>query len=278
METVDVRRVFREKNPSLARLIPGFIFRYLERIIHQDYANWFFEKYKDQYGLDWAHAAIKDFNISLNIKGEENLPADGRFIFASNHPLGGFDGLLLLSAVRRHYPRAIFLANDILMNLKNMEDLFIPINKHGSQSRDSVRMIEKMYQSDTQLLTFPSGYVSRRIKRVIQDLEWQKSFIAKAIQHRRDIIPVHISGRNTNFFYRLGTIRKFLRIKANLEMFYLVDETYKHRNKTIEISFGKPLPYSSFDKSRTHKQWAVHVREIAYSLPVMQETSATNEK
>ncbi len=276
MERVDVRKVFREKNPSMARLIPGFIYRYLEKIIHQDYVNWFIEEYGDLYGLDWAHAAIREFKINLNIKGEDNLPADGRFIFASNHPLGGFDGLLLISTVRKHYPRAVFLVNDILMNLRNMEELFIPINKHGDQSRESVRLIEEMYQSDHQILTFPSGYVSRRIKGVIQDLEWQKSFIAKAIQHQRDIIPVHISGRNTNFFYHLGSIRKFLRIKANLEMFYLVDETIKHRNKTIEITFGKPLVYPHFDKSRTHKQWAAFIREMVYSLPLKQQNATSN--
>ena len=278
METVDVRKVFREKNPGMARLIPGFVFRYLEKIVHQDYVNWFLKEYENEYGMDWGHAAIREFNVNLIVKGEDNLPPVGRFIFASNHPLGGFDGLLLITTVGRHYSRAIFLVNDILMNLRNLEELFVPVNKHGGQSRDSVRMIEEMYQSDRQILTFPSGYVSRRIRGVIQDLEWQKSFIAKAVQHQRDIIPVHISGRNTNFFYRLGSIRKFLGIRANLEMFYLVDETLKHRSKTIEINFGKPVPYSFFDKSRTHKQWAAYMREMVYSLPLKQQTGGSNKK
>ena len=267
MEKVDVRKVFREKSPRIARFIPGFIYRYLEKIVHQDYINWFLEKYGDRRGLGFAEAAITEFNVDVKLKGEENLPAEGRFIFASNHPLGGFDGLMLIYYVSKRYPKAIFLVNDILMNIRNLEDLFVPINKHGSQSRENFMQVEKMYRSDVQVLTFPSGYVSRRIGGVIQDLEWKKSFIAKAIQHQRYVVPVHISGRNTDFFYNLANIRKFFRIKWNLEMLYLVDETYRHRNKTIHITFGKPVSYTTFDKSRTLMEWANHIRELAYSLP-----------
>lgn len=266
MEKVDIRAVFRDKNPRMARLIPGFIYRYLEKIVHQDYINWFLGKYGNLTGLDFAEAAIREFNVSLTISGKENLPESGRFIFASNHPLGGFDGLLLIRTVREYYPRAVFLVNDILMNIRNLGELFVPINKHGGQSRDSVRLIEEMYASDTQILTFPSGYVSRRFGGRVQDLEWQKSFIAKAIRHQRDIIPVHISGRNSKFFYGLGSVRKFLGIRANLEMFYLVNETFKHKDKSIRISFGKPVPHTSLDSSKTHKEWADQIRSMAYSL------------
>ena len=266
MEKVDIRAVFRDKNPRLARLIPGFAYRYLEKIVHQEYINWFLGKYGHLTGMDFAQEVIREFNVSLTITGSEYLPPAGRFIFASNHPLGGFDGLLLIRTVRDFYPRAVFLVNDILMNIRNLGELFVPINKHGGQSRDSVRLIEEMYGSDAQILTFPSGYVSRRFEGRVQDLEWQKSFIAKAIRHRRDIIPVHISGRNSNFFYRLASVRKFLGIKANLEMFYLVNETFKHKNKSIKISFGKPVPHASLDQSMTHQEWAGHIREQVYSM------------
>jgi putative hemolysin len=267
MDKVDIRKVFKEKSPAIARMLPGFIYSYLERIIHQDYINWFLEKYGHLYGQDFAEAAIKEFQVKVILRGEENLPEKGRFIFAGNHPLGGFDGLMLFYYVSKKYPKAIFLVNDILMNIRNLEEIFIPINKHGSQSRESFIRVEEMYKSDVQILTYPSGFVSRRIRGVIQDLEWQKNFVVKSIQHQRDIIPVHTSGRNTSFFYNLGNFRKFLGIKWNLEMLYLVDETYRHRNKTITITFGKPVPYTTFDKSRTNKEWAAYIRSIVYSLP-----------
>ena len=264
---IDVRKVFRKKNPTMGRMVPGFIYRYIERIIHQDFVNDFLRRHGHKKGVDFIHASIREFNVELIIRGEENIPDTGRFIFASNHPLGGFDGIILIEIVSRKYAQIKFLVNDILMAMGPLSDHFVAINKHGGQSREVIQELDKIYQSDTQVLTFPSGLVSRKIKGVVQDLPWQKSFIAKAVQYKRDIIPVHFSGRNTNFFYNLANFRKFLRIKWNLEMFYLVDETYKHRNKTIHVTFGKPIPYSTFNKSKANIQWADEIRSLVYALP-----------
>jgi putative hemolysin len=268
---IDVRKVFREKNPGMAKMVPGFIYRYIERIVHQDFVNGFLERHGHKKGVDFIHAVIEEFSMDLDIRGYENIPGKGRFIFASNHPLGGFDGIVLIEIVSRKYPQVKFLVNDILMNIGPLADHFVAINKHGGQSREVIKDLEEIYKSDTQVLTFPSGYVSRKINGVVQDLPWQKNFIGKAVQFERDIIPVHFSGRNTNFFYNLANIRKFLRIKWNLEMFYLVDETYRHRNKTITITFGKSIPYQTFDRSRTHLEWADEIRSVVYSLPTNKE-------
>lgn len=264
---IEIRKVFREKNPTMARLIPGFIYRYIERIVHQDFVNDFLERHEQKKGVGFIHAAMEEFNNELIIRGFENIPDSGRYIFASNHPLGGFDGIILIEIVSRKYPEVKFLVNDILMNVGPLAEFFIAINKHGGQAREVIKELDKIYSSDTQVLTFPAGIVSRRIKGVVQDLPWQKSFIQKAVQHERDIIPVHFSGRNSNWFYNLASFRKFFRIKWNLEMFYLVDETYKHRNKTIHITFGKPIPYKTFDKSKTPIEWADELRSLVYSLP-----------
>ena len=265
-ERVDIKGVFHKKNPKLARLIPGFIYRYLKKIIHENDVNDFLERHGDKKGIEFVRAGIKDFNVKLTIEGEENIPNEGRFIFASNHPLGGFDAFLIMGIVDKHFKEYRFLVNDILMNLKNLAVLFLPINKHGHQGVEAVRHINEAYESDMQILTFPAGLVSRKIKGEIVDLEWKKNFISKAIQSKRDIIPVHVSGRNTNFFYRLSNLRKFLGIKANIEMLYLVDETYKHTNEHITVKFGEPIPYNTFDKSKTHKEWAFWVKSKAYEL------------
>jgi 1-acyl-sn-glycerol-3-phosphate acyltransferase len=264
---VDVRKVFADKNPRMARLLPGFIYRYIERIVWQDWINNFLEHNRGKTGLDFIHAIFDEFNTKINIKGEENIPRKGRYIFASNHPLGGFDGVILIDAVSRYLGESKFLVNDILMNLRPMDDLFVPINKHGSQSKDNALMIEELFRSDIQILTFPSGMVSRKIKGVITDLQWKKNFISKAIQYQRDVVPVYFSGKNSNFFYNLSNIRTFLGIKWNLEMFYLVDESMKHRNSEITVAFGPPVQWTTFDKSKTHQEWADFVREKVYSLP-----------
>lgn len=263
---VDIKEVFASKNPKLAKLIPGFIFRYIKRIIHEDFINEFLKKYGDQQGIDFVNASIQDFNITLEIKGKENIPKEGRYIFAANHPLGGFDGLLLMYILAKHNLEVRFLANDILNNIKNLEPLFLPVNKHGGNTREFAIMLDKTYNSDIQILTFPAGLVSRKIKGVIKDLEWQKNFIIKAKQYKRNVIPVHFSGKNSNFFYNLGIVRKKLGIKTNLEMFYLVDETYNHRNKHITVTFGKPVSYTTFNTDRKPIEWAALMREHIYKI------------
>jgi putative hemolysin len=264
---VDVRKIFQEKNPRMAKLLPGFIYRYVERIAHQDFINGFLSRHRGKRGLDFIRAIFDEFNTKITIKGEENIPRQGRYIFASNHPLGGFDGVILIDTVSRYLGESKFLVNDILMNLQLLDDIFIPINKHGAQSKESVLLLDKVYRSDMQILTFPSGMVSRKIKGVVQDLDWKKNFIAKAIQYQRDIVPVHFSGKNSKFFYNLANIRTFLHINWNLEMFFLVDESMKHRNSEITVTFGQPVKWTSLDGSKTYQEWATFFREKTYSLP-----------
>jgi len=266
IEPINIRKVFQDKNPRLASLIPGFVYRYIEKIVHQEDVNEFLAKYGDRVGLDFVKASIKDFNVEVTTAGEENLPAEGRFIIASNHPLGGFDGLLIMDAVSRHYPEFRFLVNDILMNINNLHPVFIPVNKHGRQNAEAAAELDAVFRSGMQVLTFPAGLVSRKIGNMVMDLEWKKNFISKALQYHRDVIPVFVEGKNSRFFYRLYKIRKFLGIKTNLEMMYLVDETWKHKNKSFTITFGKPMPYTTFDKSRSLNEWAKWVKERCYAL------------
>jgi putative hemolysin len=217
-------------------------------------------------GIDFVKAGIEDWNIKLNIKGESNIPREGKYVFAANHPLGGFDGLILMKVLHDREFEVKFLVNDILMNIKNLHPLFIPINKHGGHPKEIVKKMDEAFHSNAQILTFPSGFVSRKINGKITDLKWQKSFIVKAKQYQRDIVPVHFSGKNSNFFYNLGNMRKFFGIKANLEMFYLVDETYHHRDKTITVSFGKPVPFKTFDNRFSAAEWANKMKEHVYHI------------
>ena len=277
-QKIDIKKIFHEKSPGLAPLVPGFVYAYLKKILHQDYVNGYMERHGDKMGLEFLEPAYLEFNVKMEVNGEEHLPPEGRFLMVSNHPLGGFDGSMLIYIMRQHYPKVIFLVNDILMNLRNLEDVFVPINKHGGQSRESVKKLDAAYRSDMQILSFPSGMVSRKIKGKIQDLEWQKNFILKAVQYKRDVIPIHVSGRNSNFFYRLANFRKFLGIKWNLEMFYLPDETYKQRNKTFTFTIGKPIPHSVFDSRHAPREWAAMVRELVYRLPENKDASLPDEK
>lgn len=264
---VDVRELMMEKNPSLGRLIPGFVYRMIHNIMRLDFMNNFMEKYGHLEGPAFVDAVVREFEVTSEVHGLENLPESGSYIFASNHPLGGFDSMLLMSVVHQRLGAFKFLVNDVLMKIPNLKSLFVPVNKHGGNSRDASRLLASTYESGEQILIFPSGYASRKIQGKVMDLPWQKHFVTKSVQYQRDVIPVFISGRNSNRFYRIAGLRKMLGIKWNLEMFLLPDETYRHRQKKVALYFGSPIPWQTFDRTKSQLEWANFVRSKVYELP-----------
>jgi putative hemolysin len=263
---IDVEQLIRQKKPGIYRILPAFIIRYIKRVIHQDDLNFILSEQEDLDGLEFINGALDIMQISHSAEGQENIPDKGRFIFVANHPLGGLDGMVFIREVEKKFTDLKFPVNDLLFNIQNLRSIFLPINKLGGQARESVQQIDDAYRSDSQILYFPAGLCSRKISGKIIDLEWKKHFISKAIQHKRDIIPVYFSGRNSDFFYNLANIRKFFRIKINIEMFYLFDEMFMQKDKRIKMVFGKPISYMIFDKSLSHQEWANRVKEIVYTL------------
>jgi len=245
--------------------MPWFILNYLRRIVHEDDLNDFIARQGHKKGLDYLYGILEEFGVNLVLIGKEKLPETGRYLLASNHPLGGLDGIAFMVGVSKIRKDFIFPVNDILLSLDGMKEFFVPINKHGSNS-DNVRILNETFASDQVLLYYPAGLVSRKKKGVIKDLEWKKTFITKARQYKRDVIPVYMDGRNSNFFYNLSNLRTRLGIKANIEMLYLVDETYKQYDKTIHIVFGEPIAWETFDRSKKDLEWAAMVREKVYEL------------
>ncbi|MDR2811239.1 MAG: 1-acyl-sn-glycerol-3-phosphate acyltransferase [Tannerellaceae bacterium] len=264
---IDVKQILQEKAPSLASKVPRFVINYLTRIIHQDEVNEILNRYRDKDGVDFMTELVRHFDLTLELKGEENLSREGRYIYASNHPLGGLDGVCLSAVLGNYYKGKIrYLVNDILLFIPNFRSIFIPINKHGMQGKRTASLTDDAYASDNQIITFPAGLCSRKIKGKIIDLEWKKSFIRKAIEYRRDVIPVHFEGENSNFFYRLANLRKKVGIKTNLEMLYLSDELFRNQHASFRIYFGKPIPWQTFDNSKKITEWVEWVREQAYNL------------
>jgi len=266
IKLIDVREVIRKKNPVLAKMLPMFVISFIKRLIHEDEVNRIIYDYRESYGLDFVRSILDDMKVSYSMDGLERIPTGGRYIFASNHPLGGFDGLVLMDAIGTTFPEIRFIVNDLLLNIKNFDPVFIPVNKHGRQSTEYARLIDETYASNAQVLYFPAGLCSRKIKGIIADLKWNKSFIQKAVQYHRDVIPVYFEGRNSSFFYNVANLRKKLRIKANLEMTFLVDEFFKQKGQHLLLKFGTPIAYTVFEKSKNFNEWAEIVREKVYSM------------
>lgn len=263
---IDIEQVIGSKNPRLLKMLPGFIIRYLKRIMHQDEMNAFIKECSQWHGLDFAHKIIEMFGTTVVAEGLENIPHEGRYVIAANHPLGGLDGIALITAASQIRKDIVFPVNDLLMNVKNLQEVFIPVNKHGSNA-ENIRLFDETFKSDVVILYFPAGLVSRKQKKgVIKDLEWKKTFISKARKSGRNIVPAHIDGYNTNFFYNLARFRKRIGMKQNIEMLYLVDEMYKQKGKTIRITFGKPIDIGLLDKSHNDADWAQQIKEHVYRL------------
>ena len=269
-KTIDIDAILESKMGAKVRYVPGFVKSWLKHIVHQDEVNNFLWESRDASGTEWLERCVEYLDMTLEIEGKENLPDpnDGKlYTFVSNHPLGGADGVALGAIIGRHYDgRFRYLVNDLLMNLPGLAPVCIPINKTGRNSRDFPAMVEAGFRSDNHMLMFPAGLCSRKINGQIHDIPWTKTFITKSVECQRDVVPIHFGGQNSPFFYRLANICKALHIKFNIAMLFLVDEMYKNVHKTFKVKIGKPIPWQTFDKSKSAKEWALYVEDRVYEL------------
>lgn len=264
---VEVRRLIADKNPKLLKFLPGFVIRWVERVIHQEEVNKFMSKHEGDDVFSFCKGVIDLFDLELNITGVENIPPHPQpVIFASNHPLGGLDAITIIHLLKDIRPDIKFIVNDLLMAVANLKERFVGVNKVGKNAVESLHQVEEQFANGTATFLFPSGLVSRKIDGEIMDLEWKKTFITKAKKYQKPIIPVYMGGGLTNRFYRLAKVRKFLGIKFNIEMFFLVDELFKQKNQKINIVIGKPIAAETFTKEMNDKAWAEWVKQQVYQL------------
>jgi len=268
-KTIDVDKILQSKMGSKAKFVPGFLVSWLKRIIHEDEVNRYLWESRHLSGTDWLEECVRYLDMTVHVVGKENLPDknDGKlYTFVSNHPLGGQDGVCLGAIIGRHYDGKFrYLVNDLLLNLPGLKPVSIGINKTGKQSRDFPRMVEAGFQSGNHMLMFPAGLNSRLIDGKIHDLPWKKTFISKSVEYQRDVVPIHFSGRNSDRFYRIAKFSD-KHLKFNLAMLFLVDEMYKNVHKEFTVTIGKPIPWQTFDRSKSHQEWAEYVENKVYEL------------
>lgn len=270
-KTINIDKILHDKMGDKAKFVPRPLVSWLKRILHQDEVNRYLWESRHLTGTEWLEECVRYLDMTLEVVGSENLPDkdDGRlYTFVSNHPLGGADGVALGSIIGRHYDSKFrYLVNDILMNLPGLAPLCIPINKTGGQARSFPAMVKAGFESDNHILMYPAGLCSRRRNGEVRDLPWSKTFIVKSVQYQRDVVPIHFGGQNSDFFYKLANFSDKYVKKVNIAMIYLVDEMYKNVHKTFTVTIGKPIPWQTFDKSRTPAEWAQYVQDIVYQLP-----------
>jgi putative hemolysin len=264
---IDLREVIRSKSPAAARLVPRPLLGYLKRIIHQDDINHVLRNYSHLPPADFIRATLGDMGVGYTMRGLDWIDPAGRYIFASNHPFGGLDGMMIAEGIIRRLGDVRVVVNDLLMFVEPLAPIFVPVNKHGRQSGESARKFRETFASDTPVVTFPAGLCSRRRRGVVSDARWQSNFVKMAAEYRRDIVPLYVEGRLSNFFYRLAAMRTALGVKANVEMLYLVNEMCKQGGRTFEIVAGKPIAWQNLRSGgATASAQAEEIRRTVYLL------------
>ena len=265
-KVIDVELALQEKIPDIYKKIPGVLIRLMEKVIRQADMNRMIHESSHLNGIPLVDWVLDQFGVNIVVKGKKLIPKKGRYIYPANHPIGSLDGLAIVSVVAKIHPLIKFVANDLLRVIKGFDSISLYIARFGQINRRNAILINKTLASEAQLLVQPAGTVSKRNPVKISDLAWNKFFIHKAIQYKRDVIPIHVQARNSRLFYNIASFRKIFRIKSNLEMFLLPREMFNKSGKTITITFGIPIAYKTFDDSRTHLEWAQKVREYVYVL------------
>lgn len=263
---IDIEKLIESKNPKLLKRLPKFIINYLKKKLHQEEINQILAENKEVFGAEFCIDIIKRFNIKVISHGLENIPTNEGVIFVSNHPLGGMDAMAIVSEISPIRDDIKFIVNDLLLNLKNLKGMFVGVNKHANNAKESLQKVNELFASDKAVFLFPAGLVSRKKNKKVKDLDWKKTFVTRAKKHNKKIVPVYIDGELSNFFYRLSNFREKIGVKTNIEMLYLADEMFKQKRKTMNLYIGKPILPESLDKSKNDKQLAQYIKDLSYNL------------
>ena len=263
---VDLEKVIRESGSTLLRTLPRWVVHVLQRIMRQDELNSIHARHFRKVGMDYVDGLIEDFDLHIHTFGTEAIPPNGRHVYVANHPQGGLEAIAYLQVIHRLQGSVVSPSNMLFEYIPNLRPLIVGINVFSQNTREQIRAVNEAFASDRQIMIFPAGEVSRRIAGKIQDPKWHKTFITKAIQFGRDVVPCFISGRNSNRFYRIARLRRLLGLRLYAETILLPGEMLRNRGSGIDFHFGAPIPHSSFDGSRSYAQWAEQVRHITYAL------------
>lgn len=266
MPEIDVGAILAAKAPRLARWIPRPLVGWLRRTVREREINYILEHYWSLPPQEFIRSCFRDWKVTYSIEGLDSLDPKGRYLFVSNHPFGGMDGMMLADKLIDRFGDARVVVNDLLMHVEPLQPLWIPVNKHGSQNTAYARKMDDEFFGELPILTFPAGLCSRRIDGEVTDPEWKVSFLKKAYASQRLIVPVFVEGRLSNFFYRIDRLRKLLGLKFNIEMLWLPDEMFSQKGKHFRIVVGDPIPVSELQESGSLREQAEYVRKKAYFL------------
>lgn len=253
---------FYQKYP---KLVTSLLTRFLRFILHEEEINDFLEK-NTLKGVPFVEAILEAYDVSYTYKSRqiENIPAMGRVVVISNHPLGGMDSLVLLKLIseQRHDRRVKIVANEMLMQFEPTKELLIPVNNmDGKVSKQSRKAILDSLEKEEAVIFFPSGEVSRASVAGIKDEQWKSGFIKLARLANSPILPIHLNAKNSWKFYFFSSIYK------PLGGLLLSHEMLTPKYKSIDVTIGELIPVEAFsNRAMSLKEYAKLFKKHLYRI------------
>ena len=266
MPQIDIGAVLAAKAPRIARWTPRPLVEWLRRTVREREINHILAEYWSLPPQEFIRACFRDWNVTYSVEGLERLDPDGRYLFVANHPFGGMDGMMLADKLMERFGDVRVVVNDLLMHVEPLQPIWLPVNTHGAQNAAYARRMEEAFFGELPILTFPAGFCSRRIDGRVQDIPWKTNFLKKAYASQRQVVPLFVEGRLSNFFYRFYRFRKALGIRFNIEMLWLPDEMFSQSGKHFRIVAGEPIPIAELQTLGALREQVDYIRTKTYFL------------
>lgn len=242
--------------------------------------NRLFDGAADYQGREFADHLLENMNITIDVSADqlENIPKEGGFVVVSNHPFGGIEGVMLLSAIAKVRPDFKIMANFILSHIPNLKECFFAVNpfEKNPEWKSSVSGIKGAIQhiaAGNGLGVFPAGEVSRYHGHDFpEDLPWSTS-IARIIKNAGvPVIPVFWEGQNSKLFYALDKIHTMLGTAR------LTRELANKHDTCFNLQIGKPIMPAEVALYENPKELAAYLRSRSYALEANIPTQAVEKK
>lgn len=249
MNQISIREIINSKYPNFLSTYPQFlvnaVYFFFEKLFMVSRINNFLLKHNNKTGTEFIEELFDELEISYKVssKDREKIPSEGKLIIVANHPLGGLDGLILLKLINEVRSDVKVIANDVLQNIKNLNEFFLPFDLLSKREiRKNYILIAEALKKDCAIIIFPAGEVSRfSIIKGIKDKKWNKGAVYFADKFQAPVLPVHIKGRNSVLFYLTSLVSK------KFSMFLLPYELFNKKNKTFDIKIGHPISPKAFN-------------------------------
>ena len=238
-----IYQLIKERNPWLLKdnFLSKTIYCLLKKYLRYDetvFVGDHIQSMKGEEAFNWLGS---EYTNNSHIEGLENIPKEGNFLIVSNHPMGAADAIALYYQIYPVRSDIFFFANELFVYLLGaFHELLAPVvwNKEKethSASKVTLERLSVFFGDGRPGIIFPSGRLSKLTFFGLWDRPWEKTPVTLAKKYNFPLIPVHVEGRNSWFFYFASCVNKQLRDVSQL------NELFNKRDKNISIKIGKPV-------------------------------------